>query len=59
MQALLIYMLLRLHQGETRYNDFDGVLLSTMWVRLSSLHLPLNVFYSLHDGGLTSQNIYR
>jgi hypothetical protein len=46
MQALLIYMLLRLHQGETRYNDFDGVLLSTMWVRLSPLHLSLNVLYS-------------
>jgi hypothetical protein len=43
MQALLIYMLLRLQQGETRYNDFDGVLLSTMWVRLSPLHLPLNI----------------
>jgi hypothetical protein len=33
MQALLIYMLLRIQQGETLYNDFDVLLLGTMWVR--------------------------
>jgi hypothetical protein len=33
MQALLIYMLLRLQEGETVQNNFDALLLSTMWVR--------------------------
>ncbi|KAH7406726.1 hypothetical protein DE146DRAFT_753280 [Phaeosphaeria sp. MPI-PUGE-AT-0046c] len=32
MQALLLYMLLRLQDGEKEYNDFDVLLLSTMWV---------------------------
>jgi hypothetical protein len=32
MQALLIYMLLRLQEGETEQNNFDALLLSTMWV---------------------------
>jgi hypothetical protein len=32
MQALLVYMLLRLQEGETMHNNFDVVLLTTMWV---------------------------
>jgi hypothetical protein len=32
MQALLVYMLVRLQEGETEWNDFDGVLLNTLWV---------------------------
>jgi hypothetical protein len=55
MQALLIYMLLRLHQGETRHNDFDGVLLSTMWVSLSPPSPIPQRLILVHDGGLMSQ----
>jgi hypothetical protein len=33
MQALLIYMLLRLDEGETEHNNFDTLLLTTAWAR--------------------------
>jgi hypothetical protein len=33
MQALLIYMMLRLQDGENTHNNFDVLLLSAMWVR--------------------------
>jgi hypothetical protein len=32
MQALLLYMLLRLDEGETEHNNFDTLLLTTAWV---------------------------
>jgi len=40
MQALLIYMLLRLGEGERPDNNFDVALLSAMWVRK---HLRSNI----------------
>jgi hypothetical protein len=33
MQALLIYVLIRLGEGETVHNNIDVLLLSTVWVR--------------------------
>jgi hypothetical protein len=50
MQALLIYMLLRLQQGETPYNDFDVLLLGTMWVRLAPLPSPTHHSYTERAG---------
>lgn len=36
MQAILIYMLLRLQEGETIHNNLDVLLLSTLWVSSTS-----------------------
>lgn len=43
MQALLIYMLIRLGEGEQPENNFDVALLSTMWVRNSIISGPLPI----------------
>jgi hypothetical protein len=39
MQALSIYILIRLDEGETEHNNLDGLLLSTMIVGVA---LPLD-----------------
>jgi hypothetical protein len=36
MQALLVYILLRLQEGQTSDNNFDVLLISSMWVS----HVP-------------------
>ncbi|CAO2658162.1 Nn.00g074220.m01.CDS01 [Neocucurbitaria sp. VM-36] len=41
MQALLIYILVRLHEGETLYNNFDVLLLSTVWMVSCALNQQL------------------
>lgn len=42
MQALPIYILIRLDEGETDHNNFDTLLITTVIVRLfhASMHLP-------------------
>jgi hypothetical protein len=40
MQALLIYMILRLQEGESMYNNFDVLLLSAMWVSQFQITVP-------------------
>ncbi|KAF1851288.1 uncharacterized protein K460DRAFT_273591 [Cucurbitaria berberidis CBS 394.84] len=41
MQALLIYMLVRVQEGETMYNNIDVLLLSTVWIVSSGLYQQL------------------
>ncbi|KAH8728127.1 hypothetical protein GQ44DRAFT_702664 [Phaeosphaeriaceae sp. PMI808] len=43
MQALLIYMLLRLQEGETVYNNMDTLLLSTVWIVVCGLNHKLHI----------------
>jgi hypothetical protein len=43
MQALLIYMMLRVQEGENMYNNFDVLLLSAMWVRKCGFLAPIQL----------------
>jgi hypothetical protein len=48
MQALSIYILIRLDEGETQHNDFDSLLLTTITAsptRLYLLDLSLMIEY--------------
>jgi hypothetical protein len=44
MQAVSIYILIRLDEGATEENDFDSLLLAAVSVRLTSIHLRQQSF---------------
>jgi hypothetical protein len=44
MQAISIYILIRLDEGATEENDFDSLLLAAVSVRLTSIHLCKDSF---------------
>lgn len=53
MQALLIYTLLRLGEGETADNNIDRALLSAMWVGVSALNHKIGSFECQSPFGLS------
>ncbi|TVY85788.1 hypothetical protein LAWI1_G008431, partial [Lachnellula willkommii] len=55
MQALSIYILIRLHEGETDYNNLDSLLAITVTViakQIAFRHITCSMQYTLHDYGL-------
>jgi len=53
MQALLVYMLLRLSEGETPHNNFDVPLLSAMWVVACALNQKIDNYDCTSPLGLS------
>ncbi|KAF2025743.1 hypothetical protein EK21DRAFT_116527 [Setomelanomma holmii] len=58
MQALLIYILLRLQEGEHTFNNFDVLLLSAMWVIACALNLKIGNLECSSPTGLSYGTTY-
>ncbi|KAH7066852.1 hypothetical protein BKA63DRAFT_571251 [Paraphoma chrysanthemicola] len=58
MQALLIYMMLRLQDGENTHNNFDVLLLSAMWVVACSMNHKIGNLECGSPTGLSYGNTY-